>query len=135
MQIGLNDQPATSEVRVDRWLWSTRLFPTRTRAALACQRGQVLIGGQRVKPSRSVRIGDRLTVVLGDLTRSLRVLALLERRVGAKQVSQYCEDLTPPEEYAQLQASKDPQYRATPEERGPKPDRRARRARLSFFGD
>lgn len=59
---------------------------------------QVRIGQQTIKPSRLLRVGDIVQVELGSLTRSLRVTGVLERRVGAKQVEFYLEDLTPAEE-------------------------------------
>jgi ribosome-associated heat shock protein Hsp15 len=90
------------EVRVDKWLWSVRVFKTRSLAIAACQAGHVKLGEQRVKPARSVRLGDVFTVQLGELTRTLKVVGLLGRRVGAALVKHYAEDLTPPSEYEKL---------------------------------
>ncbi len=86
---------APVEVRVDKWLWSVRVFKTRSLASEACHAGHVRIGGQRVKPSRAVHPGETITAQVGDLVRTVRVIALLDRRVGAAQVPQYLEDLTP----------------------------------------
>src|SRR3954469_6316084 len=83
------------DVRMDKWLWAVRLYKTRTLAAAACRGGKVTIGGEAVKPSRSVRVGDLISASLGELTRTFKVLALLERRVGPKLVSSYAEDHTP----------------------------------------
>ena len=91
---------AGEEVRVDKWLWAVRVFKTRSLAIAACQAGHVKVGEQRVKPARSVRVGDVLAVQVGEVTRTLKVVGLLERRVGAGLVKQYAEDLTPPSEYA-----------------------------------
>ena len=85
---------------MDKWLWSVRLYKTRSLAAKACTTGKVQIGGQNVKPARSVKIGDVITAVTGEITRTVRVLGLLEKRIGAKLVNHYLEDLTPPSEYA-----------------------------------
>lgn len=82
-------------VRVDRWLWAVRIFKTRVLAAQACRMSQVTLAGQAVKPSRMVRVGDVLEVEHGSVKRTLKVEGLLERRVGAKVVSAYLEDLTP----------------------------------------
>ena len=46
--------------RIDKWLWSTRMFKTRSQAAAACRRGQVILDDAEVKPSRILKIGDRL---------------------------------------------------------------------------
>ena len=87
-------------VRIDKWLWAARLYKSRSLAAEACHAGQVKIGGKIVKPSRDVRAGEQITFFAGRVLRTVKVLALLDRRVGAKLVSQFLEDLTPPEEYA-----------------------------------
>lgn len=87
-----------SDIRLDKWLWAVRLYKSRTLAAEACRAGHVQINGQPAKPSRDVKIGDLICAVTGDIRRTLRVTALLERRVAAKMVSTYCEDLTPPAE-------------------------------------
>lgn len=89
-----------TEVRLDKWLWSVRLYKTRSLAAAACTSGKVQLNGQSVKPSRAVKIGEVFTAVCGEITRTVKVVGLLGSRVGAKLVEQYAEDLTPPEEYA-----------------------------------
>ena len=86
-------------MRIDKWLWATRLYKTRTVAAVACKEGKVTIGGQQVKPSREVRVGETICAKTGDVMRTVKVLGLLEKRVGAKQAPDYLEDLTPAEEY------------------------------------
>lgn len=85
--------------RLDKWLWSVRLYKTRSVAIAACQKGRVRILDQPVKPSRAVRLGESITVVTGELRRKVRVVGLIDHRVSASQVSKYMEDLTPPEEF------------------------------------
>ena len=53
-------------VRLDKWLWAARFFKTRSLAATAVERGQVRVAGERVKPARTLRVGDRLSVQRGD---------------------------------------------------------------------
>ncbi|HXG46503.1 MAG TPA: RNA-binding S4 domain-containing protein [Methylomirabilota bacterium] len=84
---------------MDKWLWAARLYKTRTLAAQACHLGRVRVAGQRVKPARQVRVGDLITAVTGDLTRTVRVIALVERRIGPAAVPQVLEDLTPASEH------------------------------------
>jgi ribosome-associated heat shock protein Hsp15 len=94
----MNEPP--SAVRLDKWLWAARVYKTRSQAATACDAGHVKLGDQRVKPSRSVHPGEVITARVGEITRTLKVVALLAKRVGPKLVAQYVEDLTPAEEYA-----------------------------------
>ncbi len=91
--------PLPSSVRIDKWLWAVRLYKTRTVAAEACRNGRVTIAGHPVKPSREVKINDLILAQTGDITRTTKVLGLLERRVGAAAVKEYAEDLTPASEY------------------------------------
>src|SRR5215212_9332514 len=87
-------------VRMDKWLWAVRLYKTRTVAASACNSGKVRIAGEPVKPARSVRIGEVITAVAGEITRTLKVTSLIQQRVSAPLAGQCYEDLTPAAEYA-----------------------------------
>lgn len=87
--------PAPTTVRLDKWLWAVRLFKTRTLAAEACTAGHVKSNGARLKPAHAVRPGELLEVQLPGGPRTVRVRGLLDRRVGARQVPQFLEDLTP----------------------------------------
>jgi len=91
---------ALESVRIDKWLWSVRLYKSRSLATEACHAGHVKIGGKSVKPSRDVRAGETIAVFAGRVLRTVKVLAVLDQRVGARLVSQFLEDLTAPEEYA-----------------------------------
>ncbi len=86
-------------VRLDKWLWAVRVFKTRSLASEACRHGHVTIGGQPVKPSREVHVGDVMVVLKDDLTRQFKVLQLLEHRVGAPKAREYAEDQTAPSEF------------------------------------
>jgi|SRR5688572_2564084 len=87
------------DVRIDKWLWAVRIYKSRSLATAACSSGNVRIQGQRIKPARAVHIGDIITAVTGHITRTIRVVGLLERRVGANLLPEYMEDLTPASEY------------------------------------
>ena len=87
------------EVRIDKWLWAVRIFKTRTLAADACKESKVTIGGQTVKPSRAVKPEDLIIAKTEAVTRTVRVLKLLDKRVGADKVAEYMEDRTPASEY------------------------------------
>ena len=92
-------------VRIDKWLWAVRLFKSRSLAIRACEAGHVKIGELRVKPSREVRAGEVIMALAGHTHRTVKVLALLDQRVGAPRVKEFLEDLTPPEEYARARAA------------------------------
>ena len=90
-------------VRIDKWLWCVRLYKTRTLSAEACSGGKVTIDDVNVKPSRAVKVGDIIKVHQPPLWRTVKVVDILENRVGAKVVPQYMEDLTPQEEYDKVE--------------------------------
>ena len=72
-------------MRVDKWLWTARLFKTRTLAADAVKGGRVHMNGVAVKPSREVEVGDELEITVGRVRRTVIVRAMAERRVSAAQ--------------------------------------------------
>lgn len=86
--------------RLDKWLWSVRVFKTRPLATAACRAGKVLIGELEAKPGRDVHVGETVTVRIGVITRTLKVVALPRSRVAAKLLPEFMTDLTPPAEYA-----------------------------------
>ena len=90
------------EVRIDKWLWAVRLYKTRTLASNACRAGHVKIQGESVKPSRNIHVNEVITARTGELNRIVRVLGLIEQRVGPKLVEKYLEDLTPAAEYLRV---------------------------------
>lgn len=94
------------EVRVDKWLWATRVFKTRTIATDACKKGRVTISGMNVKPSHGVKIGDIINVRKPPITFSFEVLGLIQNRVGAKLVPEYLKNVTPKEQYDLLEMTR-----------------------------
>ena len=67
-------------MRIDKWLWAARFFKTRSLASKACELGRVECNGQTVKPSREVRIGDRLCLRNEGGTFEVTLLGLNEMR-------------------------------------------------------
>ena len=94
-------------VRIDKWLWAVRVFKTRAIAAEACQKGHVSILGHPVKASRDVRVGDVIVLKKEHLTRTFKVLRVIEQRVGAPVAKECAEDLTPASEF---QKPRDPYF-------------------------
>jgi ribosome-associated heat shock protein Hsp15 len=94
------------EVRIDKWLWATRIFKTRTIALEACKKNRILVNDAPAKPSRTIRIGDIISVRKPPVTYSFKVLGLASNRVGTKLVPEYLENITPPEQYEILNLQK-----------------------------
>lgn len=90
------------ETRIDKYLWSIRVFKTRSDATDACKGGKVRLNGNDVKPSRAIKPGDIITVRKGAILYSYRVIAAIEKRVGARLVPEYAENITPQEELDKL---------------------------------
>lgn len=89
-------------IRLDKYLWAVRVFKTRSDAADAVRNNKVTVNGAYAKPSRDVKIGDRIDVRKPRITYSYKVLDLVSSRQPAKNVAAYCLDVTPPEELAKL---------------------------------
>lgn len=118
---------STSEARLDKWLWSARIYKTRTLAADACKNGRVSINGSLAKPSRSVKVGDEVSVKKSPVTYTFRVKQAIEKRVGARLIPDVLENITTPEQYELLEMSRISGFvgRARGTGRPTKKDRRA----------
>jgi ribosome-associated heat shock protein Hsp15 len=79
-------------VRLDKWLWAARLYKTRSLAAQAVEAGHVRIDGQRCKPARAVRVGDRLEITRGHERLELLIRALAKQRGPAPQAQSLYEE-------------------------------------------
>ena len=91
------------KIRLDKYLWSIRLFKTRTMAASACDSGKVKFNGSAVKPSKHVSIGDEYEVKTEAKRWRIKVTGLLEKRVAHAEAIQHYIDITPAEEIQRLQ--------------------------------
>jgi ribosome-associated heat shock protein Hsp15 len=85
-------------IRMDKYLWAVRIFKTRTQATEACDKGRVTVGDISVKPSRSVKSGDIITVRKPPVVHTFKVLGLLNNRLSAEKVKEYVLEITPQEE-------------------------------------
>lgn len=94
-----------SEARIDKWMWAVRIFKTRTIAAEACKKGRISINGASAKAARTVKPGDVIQVRKPPITYSFKVLQAIEKRVGAKLVSEMMENVTTPDQYELLEMS------------------------------
>ncbi len=91
-----------SDIRLDKYLWAVRVFKTRSDAADAIRQNRVLVNDAYAKPSREVKIGDRISVRRERVTYSYKVLELVSSRQPAKNVPLYCLNCTPQEELDKL---------------------------------
>jgi ribosome-associated heat shock protein Hsp15 len=86
----------SEETRVDLWLWSVRLYKTRSLAADACRGGHVRVNGASAKPSTAVRVGHRVEATAGGRACTLEVARIITKRVGAAVAAECVIDHTPP---------------------------------------
>jgi len=89
-------------IRIDKFLWSVRIYKTRSIASDECRKGRIIINEVQAKPSRAVLKNEIIKVKKPPVIYSFRVIEPIENRVGAKLVNKYIEDLTPDEEKIKL---------------------------------
>jgi ribosome-associated heat shock protein Hsp15 len=119
--------------RLDKWLWSVRVFKTRAEAAAVCRNGRVQVNGLDAKPGRDVHAGETVTAKVGMVTRTLKVLGIPRSRVGAKLLPEFMQDLTPAEEYERVKQAALEHMLARERGRG-RPTKKDRRSMAELFG-
>ncbi len=90
------DTPAADGVRVDRWLWSIRIYKSRAEATTACRVGHVRVNGRPAKPATIVAIGDRVDARAHERERIVEVVQPINMRVGAPIAVDCYVDHSPP---------------------------------------
>ena len=88
----------SDSVRLDKYLWAVRIFKTRSDAADAIRNNKVTVNGAYAKPSREAKIGDRVEVKRAMITYTYLITELVANRQPAKNVPQYCQNITPQSE-------------------------------------
>ena len=122
------------EARIDKWLWAVRLYKTRSMATDACKKGQVTMNGVNMKPSKTIKEGDVVSVRKPPVTYTFRVVKAIENRVGAKLVPEMLENITPKEQYDILEMSKISGFANRIRSTG-RPTKKERRDLDEFLGD
>ncbi len=89
-------------MRIDKWLWSMRLYKTRSIAAEACKNNRVLVNDALIKASREVKLGDKVSVKKMPVIYSYRITQMPKSRMGAANVPLYMDDITPQSEKDKL---------------------------------
>lgn len=92
-----------SNARIDKWLWTVRIFKTRSIATEECKKGRVKVNEAEIKPSKDVKPGDIITVRKPPVVYTYKVKDIPKSRIGAKLVPDYLENLTPADELAKLE--------------------------------
>lgn len=125
----------TEEIRIDKFLWSVRLFKTRSLATDACKKGWVLINNTNVKPSRTVNLNEIIFVKSEFIFRQYKVIQILKNRVSAKLVENYITEVTPEEELFKLKIVKelDPFGKVNRERGTGRPTKKERRDLENYF--
>lgn len=114
-------------VRIDRWLWAARMFKTRSIAAAAVRGGKVHVNGTRAKPSKEVRAGDEVRVTQGQISRTLIVRQISERRGPATEAAHLYEETRESIEQRELRTAELRVARAAGQDLGRRPTKRERR--------
>ena len=86
------------KVRIDKWLWSVRIFKSRSIASEACKTGKVSINNKKIKPSYQLTSGEIVQVKKEGFNLTFKVLHLISKRVSAVLAAPCYKNLTPPEE-------------------------------------
>lgn len=131
----MNGRPEGAGVRIDVWLWAARIYKTRSLAKASIEAGRVAIDGVACKPSRQVRVGDRLVVSRGGERIEFDVRALSDQR-GPAPVAQGLYEETAASRAAREAAREQRRlhgagYQAPPA----RPDKRARRELMRLFDE
>ena len=92
-----------NDVRIDKWLWAARFFKTRSLAQSAIESGKVLVAGERVKLARAMRVGDKLQIRNGEISREVIVREVSDHR-GPAPVAQTLYEETPESIRARVEA-------------------------------
>ena len=119
-------------MRIDKFLWSVRLFKTRSLATAAVREGKVEVGGGGVKASREVKPGERVSIRRGAVTYEVEVLALPKSRVGSKLVDDYIKDVTSEDQLRKREMMR-MERQITPKLKG-RPTKRNRREWKKWMG-
>jgi ribosome-associated heat shock protein Hsp15 len=90
------------KVRLDKWLWSVRIFKTRSIAAEACSKGRVLVNGLEAKSSKELIGNETIIVRKPPVIYTYKIKTLSKNRLSAKLLNDFIEDLTSVEELNKL---------------------------------
>jgi ribosome-associated heat shock protein Hsp15 len=125
----------SEKLRIDKYLWSIRLFKTRTLAAAACDSGKVKHNGAAVKASKTVSVGDEYEVKTEAKKWRIQVTGLLHNRVAYSEAIKFYLDVTPQEELDRMQFQAASFYTGKRPSKVGRPTKKQRREMDDFFGE
>lgn len=113
-------------MRIDKFLWFVRLSKTRSQATELVSKNKVRLNGSAVKPSREVKIGDKVSINRHNATFEYKILDFPKSRLGAKLLENFILNITSPEELNKFEVYKEAQkvYRSFGDGKPTKKDRR-----------
>ncbi len=79
----VKDQKVVQQIRIDKWIWATRFFKSRSAASKACSNGKILINGHKVKASKSIGVQAEISIKLKSRLIKVRVLKLIGKRIAS----------------------------------------------------
>lgn len=123
------------KLRIDKYLWSIRLFKTRTMAAAACDTGKVRQNGTLVKASKNVTVGDEYEVKTEAKKWIIKVTGMVHSRVAYSEAIKYYIDLTPQEEIEKLNFQAASFHTGKRQSKIGRPTKKQRRELDEFFGE
>lgn len=123
------------KLRLDKYLWSIRLFKTRTLAAAACDTGKVKMNGTTVKAAKNINIGDEFEIKTEAKKWFIKVTGLLHNRVAYTEALNYYIDLTPEEEANQMKFQAASFHTGKRKSKIGRPTKKQRREMDEFFGE
>lgn len=125
--------PQSDKVRLDKWLWAARFFKTRALATEAISGGHVHLNGNRPKPSRTLQVGDALTIRKGQEEFEVVVRELSQKRGPASVAQQlYEESEESRQQREELREQRRLQAAAAPHP-SRRPDKKGRRKIIRFI--
>ena len=123
-----------ADIRVDKWLWTMRLFKTRSIAAEACKKGRVFINGIPLKPSHLVHVGDVIQLKRPPILFSYKIIDITQNRVGPKLVENFMTQVTSRDQLELLEMLKLDKANARAKGLG-RPTKKERRSLDEFIDD
>ena len=124
-----------NEIRIDKFLWCIRIFKTRKLSNESCTKSKVKINNKSIKPSYIVKVGDIIKIKKGIINFSIKVKSIITKRISAKLLDLYIEDITPESEKLKIHIAKNQPhaYRERGKGRPTKKERRDMKKKLENY--